>query len=428
MALFRRGREESRDNEALSSALNNPSNSVYQALTLSGGLDASGPDGLPAVNMATAPRLSAVYRSVAIIANTIAGLPLEVEDRQPDGSYRPVFDAADELVWGTPCPESTAIQFWSTVIAHCVLAGDAFIHVGKNGLGDPRELWPIYPPRVRVSRTAPDETGRRHKAYQLDGDNEPLFDFADGGSVIHVPNLSLDGLRGMNPIAYMRRSLQLAAATETFGTTVFANGALPGGVITVEGDLTREQHDKLLHFWEKRHLGPSRAGKIAIVDNNAKFNQTSVTPEDAQFLDTRRFQVQEIARIFGVPPHLLYETTANTSWGSGLEELTSGFVTFTCGSYSGRFEQAATSQVFYRKPLRRARFNYEALLRGKFSEHMAGIVQGVMNGIFNPDEGRRRLGMGPRPDGLGGVFLRPAQMVEAGSPGLSGPGGGGPSA
>lgn len=420
MGLLFRRRLESRDDETALSGINNPNTSVYQALvnmTDGGAVTVLGGDGLPAINMNTAPRLSAVLRSVAIISNTIAGLPLEVADRQDDGSLRPVFDDAEALIWGSPNPEATAITFWSTLIGHCVLGGNALMHVATDGLGVPRQLWPIHPQRVRISRTAPDANGRRHKVYQLDGDNEPLFDFVDGGTIIHIPNLSIDGIRGLNPISYMRRTLQLAAATEEYGAAVFANGSLPGGVLETEADLTRDQHDKLLAYWEMRHRGPSKAARVAIADNGAKWKPTSITPEDAQFLDSRRFQVQEVARIFGVPPHLLYETTANTSWGSGLEEQTAGFIAFTLNHYSARFEQALTAQLLWRRPRRTVRFDYDPLMRGKLLEQLQAGRTGIAAGIWSPDEVRRRLGLGPRPDGLGGVYVmqlntRPAADLD----------------
>lgn len=415
MTLFRR-RAESRSDLSLLSGINDPSTPIYQALTTGelGGL-VMGRDNLPVINMTSAARLSAVLRSVAIIANTIAGLPLTVSDRRPDGSFDPVQDPDEDVIWGTPNPESTPIGFWSTVVGHCVLGGDAFLHVDDDGRGVPRHLWPIHPNRVTVTRTPSDERGMRHKVYVLDGESEPLFDYAEGGSIIHVPNLSLDGLRGLNPIAYMRRTLQLAASAEELGTRVFANGALPGGVLEVEGDLTKDQHDKLLAYWNKRHEGPSHAARIAIVDNGAKFKGTSISLEDAQYLETRRFQVQEVARIFGVPPHLLYETTANTSWGSGLEELTAGFVSFTLSNYSGRFEQALTGQLLWRKPMRRARFDYDALLRGKLLDQLQAAQLGIANGVWSPNEVRRRMGEGPRGDGLGDQYLRQLNTQAAGA-------------
>lgn len=416
MSLLRR-RTESRDGEYALSGINDPGTSIYQALTAmtDGGGGIAG-DGMPVVNMNTAPRLSAVLRSVAIISNTIAALPLQVADKEPDGSLKPVYDDAEELLWGTPNPEATAITFWSTGLGHCVLGGNSFLSVDADGLYNPQQLWPIHPQRMRISRTAPDSNGRRHKAYQLDGDNEPMFDWREGGNIIHIPNLSLDGLRGLNPISYMRRTLQLAAAAEEYGAAVFGNGSLPGGVLETEADLTKDQHDKLLGYWERRHRGPTKAARIAIADNGAKWKPTSVTPEDAQFLDSRRFQVQEIARIFGVPPHLLYETTANTSWGSGLEEQTAGFIAFTLNHYSARFEQALTAQLLWRKPRRVARFDYEQLLRGKLIDQLQAGQIGIMNGIWSPDDVRRRLGQGARPDGLGGTYLQPTNLQPAGQP------------
>ncbi|TXH52764.1 MAG: phage portal protein [Desulfurellales bacterium] len=397
------------------SGINNPNQPEAVAimqLTADGGPSVI--SGLPGVNFRTAPRLSAVYRSISIIGNTLGALPLHVyRDIDAERKER-IRIPSERYLWGVPNPEATRAVFWSTLFAHCAGAGEAFIHVQRDGLKRPVELWPIHPDRVRIGRSQPDESGRRLKVYSLDGDTElPLVDYAQGGTVIHIPNLTLDGLHGLNPIAYMRRTLQILAASEEYGARIFSNGALPAGYLSTEADLEPAQIDKLRANWEKHHRGLENAYRTAVLDNGAKWLPTSIKPEEAQFLDTRHFQVEEVARIFGVPPHLLFESRGSTSWGSGLEEQTTGFVVFTLSHYSTRFEQAVSDQLLAQPENHYIRWNYGGLLRGRTLERYQAYQIALSYGILNPNEVRALEDLGPR-DG-GELYLRPANMIAPGA-------------
>lgn len=405
------------------SGINNPNQPEAVAimqLTADGGGGSIA--GLPGVNLRTAPRLSAVYRSISIIGNTIGALPLHTFRQRPDGTREQISIPTERYLWGEPNPEATRIVFWSTVIAHCAGGGEAFLHVQRDGAKRPVELWPIHPDRVRLGRSSPDSSGRRMKIYTLDGDTDlPLVDYAQGGTVIHVPNLTLDGLHGLNPIAYMRRTLQISAASEDYGARIFANGALPAGYLSTEADLEQPQIDKLRANWERHHRGLENAYRVAVLDNGAKWSPTSIKPEEAQFLDTRHFQVEEVARIFGVPPHLLFESRGSTSWGSGLEEQTTAFVTFTLSHYSTRFEQAISDQLLRVPENHYARFNYGALLRGRTIERYQAYQTAISNGILSPNEARALEDLAPREGG--DLYLRPANMIAPGAPGEAKPAG-----
>lgn len=410
---------EARDSAPLGS-INDPNTPLYQALA---GIDLEGAGGgtspiagLPAMSVRSAPRISAVYRGTSVIANTIGALPLQTFRERADGSAERVKLPSERYIWGEPNPERTRIDFWSQELAHCVIAGEAFLHVGVNGLGQPVELWPIHPSRVFIGRGEPDRFGRRQRFYTLDDakNDLPLTDWNAGGTVIHIPNLRLDGEHGLNPIAYMRRTLQVSAAAEEYGARVFANGSTPGGYLSTDADLEPGQIEKLRANWEKHQRGLSNAYRTAILDNGAKWAATSLKPEEAQFLDTRHFQVEEVARILGVPPHLLFESRGSTSWGSGLEEQTTAFVVFTLGHYSSRFEQALSDQLLAKPTNHYARFNYGGLLRGRTLERYQAYQIAIMNGILSPNEARRLEELAPR-DG-GDKFMRPANLVEVGAP------------
>lgn len=356
---------ETREGEVPISSLNDPGSSFYQSLVaVLNGAAGSGMPELPPINARSALGISAVFRAVRLISGTISGLPFVVTEERPDGTREVIRDPRDRVVWGRPNPEVPRSVFWRTVIAHNVLHGNSFIHVECDRLGRAAELWPINPVRVSIGRTSPDGEGKRTKVYVLDGDTErPLVDVSGGGSVIHVPGLTLDGLRGIGLIDAIRLGLQLARAQEEYGARVFAHGSLPNGYLAVKGDLTKEQADKLLAYWKARHRGLGKAGEPGVLDNDARWVETSLNLEQAQFLASRSFQVMEVSRASGVPPHLLFESKGATSWGTGLAEQTSAFVRFTLLDYSTPFEEAVSDALL--RPIDRvARWNYARLLRG----------------------------------------------------------------
>ena len=396
------------------SSLNDPSVPLYQAIA--NGIDGISIDGapgagLPGVTPESAVRITAVYRAVSLIAS-ISRLPLHVFER--DGvRRREVADPRERVIWGRPNPEVSRSVFWETVISHVALAGNAYIYAPANGLGDVGELWPIAPQRVEVGR----DPVTRRKVFIVDGDRSAPYmgrlaaDRSGGrGEIIHVPGLSYNGLVGVNPIRAARLAAQLAIAAETYGATIFSQGSLPGGVITTEAELDPEEAEALARRWETHHRGLGRAHRVAVMDNGAKWSPTSIAPEDAQFLDSRRFQVQEIARLFGVPPHLLADSSGSTSWGSGLEEQTRAFVTFTLTAYSQRFEEAITDEILMRNPNRYARWNYAGLMRGNTLARYQAYAIARTNGWLNADEIRAFEDLEPLPNGEGEVYVSPLNL------------------
>lgn len=393
------------------SGINDPGTPLYQALVgladglAIGGQQGPGLAGLPGVNLESAQRLSAVYRSVSILS-TVARLPLQVFEKV-DGARRQVEDPREAYVWRRPNPEMTRSVFWETVISHLALAGNAFVYAAKTQLGEVGEIWPINPQRVRVGR----DPQTRAKVFTVDGDYAaPYLDFAAGGELVHIPNLSVNGLVGVNPIRAARMALQLGMATETYGAQLFAQGSTPGGIITTDQELKDEDAEKLGRRWEKFHRGLGNAHRVAVLDSGGKFQQVSISPEDSQFLDTRRFQVQEIARLFGVPPHLLADSSGSTSWGSGLEEQNRMLVAFTFNSYSSRIEEAITDQLL--APANRyARFNYDGLLRGNTLQRYQAYEVAHRSGWLSADEIRAYEDLEPIPGGLGAVYMEPVALA-----------------
>lgn len=393
------------------SGINDPSTPLYQALLSLGDGVVTGGSGipeLPAVNLMTAVRVSAVYRAVQLIAGTLSTLPLKVYDDGPDGSRVRSYPAEHAAIWWEPNPEMDIPAFYKTSFAHNALGGNTYWYLVHDRAGRLAEIWPVAPNRVRVGR----DPQTRRKVFEIDGEL-PMMDAAAGGEIVHVPNLTLDGLTGLNPIAFARLSMQLARATEEYGARVFANGSVPMGILQTAASLEDDQAERLARRWERYHRGTRNAGRIAILDNGAQFQQVSLSPEDAQFLETRRFQLQEIARLFGVPPHLLADASNSTSWGSGLESQTQSLVAFTFSDYTNRFEYALSRRVMG-KPGRYVRFDYRSLLRGNTLQRYQAYQMGILAGWLSRNEVREFEDLDRGPAELDG-YLQPMNMAAVGN-------------
>lgn len=310
------------------------------------------------VNPDTALGLSAVYRSIVLISTAIASQPIDIFQRQEDGSAKNIEPEALRFLWDRPNPEMTKMTFWEVVIGHEVM-GDGFIWVGQNEDDDPVELWPVDSRRMKVGRNS-----ERRKVYVLDNEL-PMMDFASGGEIIHIPNWGQDGLRGVNPIKVAPIAVSLGLSAQEYADRFFSQDATPGGLISVEGTITPEQADEKSRQWAAHHADLRNKFRPAVLGNGAKFSRITISPEEAQLIDERRFQLGEIARLFGLPPHLLGDTERSTSWGTGIEEQTLGFIMFTLAAHMIRVEQAMDDAILRRGETRRfMKFNINALLRG----------------------------------------------------------------
>lgn len=351
--------------------LNNPSANLYEALT--SGFDFGGPVNSGAsVTTTTALRVVAVLSCVRLIAETGASLPLAIYRKEERGRKQITIDS-EAYLWQRPNPEMTRQTFWETAIGTCVLTGNSYTYIVRDGLSRIAELWPLDPRRVTPYR---DDKGR--KRYTVDGQD------ADPDDIMHVPGYG-DGMKGLNPIAQAREALGLALSAEEFGSSFFGRGSTLNGILTTEGKLDDATADKLEKRWNTSHSGVRNAHKTAIMEGGLKYQQIGITPEDGQFLETRRFQVEEIARLFRVPPHMIGAIDKTTSWGTGIEQQNIGFVTYTLRPWLTRFEQAI-SDTLLRPANHYAQWNVNGLMRGD-SAQRAAFYQTMRNiAAMNPNE------------------------------------------
>jgi HK97 family phage portal protein len=356
-----------------------------------------------AVNETSALGMTAVYRAVALIAGSSASLPLHAYRESEEGRTRLTSGQAAGLL-DNPHPDMTPFEFWELVYVHLLTWGNAYIRVLRNRNGQIVELWALHPSRVRAGR----ESNEGMKVYQIDGSQEPLFD----DKILHIPGMGYDGVTGCSPIRLARQGVGLALAAEEYGARLFGSGSLMAGILQTEQRLTEVQADALKSRWKEKVSGIERAHDVAIIDSGAKWQAVSIPPGDAQFIESRRFQVAEVARMYGVPPHMLMESEKSTTWGSGIESMSAGFVRYTLRPWLTRVEQRVTKLL--RPQAVYARYSIEGLLRGSAQERAAFYRAMWDIGVYSTNDIRVREEEAPV---LGGdTRYRPLNMGELGQP------------
>lgn len=354
--------------------------------------------------------LPAVYRAIALIAGTCGGLPLHAyEDRN---EIRERLTSPPALI-AEPHPDLTTFEWAELIYVHLLGWGNAYLRILRDQAGTPRELWPIEPARVSVGRTS---TGQ--KVYGIDtGDLSsrertpatgllPLTD----REVLHIPGLGYDGVAGMSPIRAARQSLGLAMATEKHGARFFGSGTSLTGVLSSDQRLTVDQAEQVKARWRHANSGPDNAHDIAVLGHGTTFTPISINPKDAQFVETQRFGVSQVARIFGVPPHMLFETDKSTSWGTGIEQQAIGFVTYTLRPWLVRVEQRLSRLLAGSQYVK---FSVEGLLRGDTKGRYYSYAVGRNWGWLSVNEIRRLEDLPPVEGG--DTYMQPLNMTKLGT-------------
>jgi HK97 family phage portal protein len=332
--------------------------------------------------------LSAVWRAVSLISGTIAGLPLKTMRDLGDGTRVRVSSFLDNPAG----PESiTAYEWVETVLAHLLIWGNAFLIHRYNGAGAIIGLTPVHPGCVSVEY-APGVPGGKTFKVSVDGKQREF----DASTMTHIPGLSSDGLRGFSPITVARHSLGTSIAADRSAAKMFSSGLLVSGVVSVEENVTQEEAKSIAESLSRNVGGWENAGEIALVNRKVKWQPWQMSSEDAQFLESRSFQVEEIARWYGIPPHLLMSTEKSTSWGTGIEEQNRGLARYTLSGWTTRIEQRLSRLLA--QP-RFVQFDYAGLLQPSPEVEIDLLIKQVRAGLLTPNEARRMRGMDPMPDG-----------------------------
>lgn len=354
------------------------------------------------VNETTAIQTAAVYSCVRVISEAIACLPLHVYRYEQNGfriiPEHPLYN----LLHNAPNPEMTSFVFRETLMSHLLLWGNAYAQIIRDGGGRVRALYPLLPSKMDVSR---DENGQIYYTYWRDTDESRPHEKSGGvmlakEDVLHIPGLSYDGLVGYSPIALARNAVGMAIATEDYGASFFANGANPGGILEHPG--TIKNPGGIRDSWEALYKGAKNSGKVAVLEDGLKFHQVSIPPEQAQFLETRKFQLNEIARIFRIPPHMIGDLEKSSF--SNIEQQSLEFVKYTLDPWVVRWEQSMHQALILpsEKDDIFLKFNLDGLLRGDYETRMKGYSVGIQNGFFSPNDVRKLENMNLIPGEEGG--------------------------
>lgn len=365
------------------------------------------------VNERSAMQMTAVYSCVRILSEAIASLPLHVYKTSDEGSKeKAVGHPLYFLLHDEPNPEMTSFIFRETLMTHLLLYGNAYAQVIRNGKGEVIALYPLMPNRMNVDR---DDKGQLYYEYMMTDTDAPTMKGTtvklSPYEVLHVPGLGFDGLLGYSPIAMAKNAIGLAIATEEYGSKFFANGANPSGVLEHPGVL--KDPSKIRDSWTQTFGGSGNANKVAVLEEGMKYTPISISPEQAQFLETRKFQINEIARIFRVPPHMLGDLERSTF--SNIEEQSLEFVKYTLSPWISRIE--ASMQRTLLKPDEKKdmfiRFNVEGLLRGDYKSRMDGYAVARQNGWMSANDIRALESLDRIPEEEGGdLYLINGNMTK----------------
>ena len=375
------------------------------------------------VNERSAMQMTAVYSCVRILAEAVAGLPLHLYRYKEDGGKEKALDhPLYLLLHDEPNPEMSSFVFRETLMTHLLLWGNAYAQIIRNGRGEVMALYPLMPDRMAVDR---DDKGQLYYEYTTSADDAPISKgnivWLKPSDVLHIPGLGFDGLVGYSPIAMAKNAIGLAIATEEYGSKFFANGAQPSGVLEHPGTIKDPQ--RVRDSWMSQFGGSANSNKIAVLEEGLKYTPISISPEQAQFLETRKFQINEIARIFRVPPHMVGDLEKSSF--SNIEQQSLEFVKYTLEPWLVRWEQSIQRTLFSADEKRRyfVRFNVEGLLRGDYASRMNGYAVGRQNGWMSANDIRELENLDRIPAEQGGdLYLINGNMTKLADAGLFGTG------
>lgn len=375
----------------------------------SGAVSASG----TVVTADTAMRVAANYACIRILAGLPATLPLDIKERVDDRTRRDASDTAvARLLQKRPNGWQTPAQFKRMLTAHQKLRGNGYALIVWSR-GEPLALIPMHPDQVECKQL--DDMSLSYTYRRRDGRTVQL----QQKEVFHLVGLTLDGVHGVTPITYARETIGLALAQESAGASVFRNGPRASVVLKHPQTLGEEGRANIRASLDEYRAGGDREGKALILEEGMEIGDLSMTAEDAQWIESRKFSRGDIAMFWGVPPFMIGDTEKATSWGTGIESMTQGFLTFTAEDDLTMWEQTIQRDLITDpKSKLYARYNRAALVKGDIKTRTSAYQSALQWGWMNPDEVRALEDMNPREDGEGDRYYDPpntAGNADAGS-------------
>ena len=371
------------------------------------------------VNERTAMQMTAVYSCVRILSEAVAGLPLQFYRYTADGGKEKAVDhPLYFLLHDEPNPEMTSFVFRETLMTHLLLWGNAYSQIIRNARGEIIALYPLMPDRMTVNR---DENGQLYYEYYMNTDDAHTMKGTtvrlQPYDVLHIPGLGFDGLVGYSPIAMAKNAIGMAIACEEYGAKFFANGAAPSGVLEHPG--TIKDPSRVRESWQATFGGSANANKVAVLEEGMKYTPISISPNEAQFLETRKFQIDEIARIFRVPPHMVGDLEKSSF--SNIEQQSLEFVKYTLDPWVARWEQAMVRALLTQEEKKTYffKFNVDGLLRGDYQSRMNGYATARQNGWMSANDIRELENLDRIPAEAGGdLYLINGNMTKLADAGI----------
>ena len=366
------------------------------------------------VDERSAMQVTTVYACVRILAEAVAGLPLHTYRYLSGGAKEKALDhPLYYLLHDEPNPEMTSFVFRETLMSHLLLWGNAYAQIIRNGKGQITALYPLMPNRMTVDRTS---NGKIYYTYLVNDSDNPTLKaqgqvYLRKEDIFHIPGLGYDGLVGYSPISMAKNAIGMALATEEYGAKFFENGASPSGVLEHPG--TIKDPERLRESWNSLFKGSGNSHKVAVLEEGLSFKPIAISPNEAQFLETRKFQIDEIARIFRVPPHMVGDLEKSSF--SNIEQQSLEFLKYTLDPWVTRWEQSIHRSLILESEKRDyfVKFNVDGLLRGDYQSRMNGYAVGIQNGFMSPNDIRSLENMDLIPDELGGnLYLINGAMTK----------------
>lgn len=356
------------------------------------------------IDQETALMSTAIWACVRVISETLASLPLHIYRRTGEQSKERALDhPAYRLLHDAPNPEMSAMQWRECVQAHILLFGNAYSQIQRNMAGIPIAFWPLRPDRMELKRTESNELVYK---YRMDNGEPELFPKED---ILHIPGLGFNGLIGYSPVQYHCNAIGLGLAAEEYGARFFQNDAVPPIVLRHPGILKEDRAKTLAERWNKAYGGLSNKGKTAVLEENMEVIKLGIEAEKAQLIESRKFQVAEICRIYRVPPHLIADLERSTN--NNIEHQGIEAVTYTFLPWAIRWEQQIDLKLLGGKFF--AQHLMDGLLRGDIKSRYDAYSVGIQSGWLCPNDVRRLENMNPIKDG--DIYIRPMNMVPLGT-------------
>ncbi len=376
-----------------------------------------------AIDENSAEGIPAIYACVHVISETVGQLPLKLYKKDSNGKNKspdpehPLYEILHDLA----NPEMSALQFREMQTRHLAIWGRCYSYIQRDGRGDIKGLWPLHPARMFVERNGLNQ--KVFKYWMGKGQYQEWVHNPLRPEIMHLHINTDDGLDGRSPLKINRESLGITKAADEYVGAWFANGAIPGMVLTHPGKLKDTAKENLRRQWLDKFMGATKSNKLAILEEGITVEVVGVDPEKSQLDKLRAAQIEAAARIYRVPLFLIQNQTKDTSWGSGIEQQMLGFVNLTMMPWLQQWQQVIARDLLTRQSFytHEALFVVNSLVRGDLTSRVEAYASARENGWMNGDEIRELEDLNPIPNGAGEIFWMPTYtqpMTGSGSPGI----------